>query len=283
MIMTHAFDSLLFAPGAAPVGLGRAKPRDRRAPSRRGRVSEARDRRASRDRRGLRPRPRPRRPRVSALAACWNPECRDADGYPRIFLTMRPRFQCRRTPDGWTINPDVPAYCRDRCRQRAAHLRRGAPVDAVVGGICDECGRDILPRNASRRGGRVRYRAGRPRRFCGRDCRQKAYRRDHPVSIVPLPPTTCRGCGAAIPRAHGPGRPRVVCDDCRAKVPTSATSIAIVRDGAPVELGRADVYLGDGTEPLATEGDARELEDPRRRAAEDPEPRDWLRRRGVRP
>ena len=249
-IPSNTLNPLLFAPGAVPSGLGPPKVKDRRAPHRSGRTVEARARRAARRLRGLRPRPRPRRPRVSALASCWNPDCRDAEDYPRIFTTKRPRFQCHEESDGWVINPDVPAYCSTRCRMHAANLRDGAPLDAFDAGVCEapNCDNELPPRRR-RRGRAMRYRAGRPARFCGDRCRKAAYRLAHPMPFVPLPPTTCRRCGAAIPRVERAGRPRTTCDDCRAKAAAPKAKVspktlaAVVHDGAPVEADPDEAAL----------------------------------------
>ena len=254
-IPSYTLNPLLFAPGfAPPVGIGPPKLKDRRAPARRGRMTEARARRNSRRRNGLRSRPRPRRPRVSALAFCWNPDCRDAEGYPRIFTTMRPPFQCQRMADGWVLADGWPSYCCTPCRMRAAHLRGGVPLDAITPGLCEECGEDLKPRQR-RRGRAVRYRAGRPAHFCSDRCRKRAYRRAHPMPFESLPPTTCRRCGAAIPRADRAGRPRTTCTDCRSTTAAPRPAIEPPRDGAPVEADPVDVDLVVVPEPVEPEPD----------------------------
>ena len=275
-IPSYTLNPLLFAPGAVPSGLGPPKSKDRRAPPRRGRMTEARARRDSRRLRGLRSRPRPRHPRVSALASCWNPDCRDAEGYRRVFTTMRPKFQCHRDSDGWVINPDVPAYCSTPCRMRAAHLRDGVPLDALAPGVCEECSGELEPRPRRRGRRAVRYRAGRPARFCGDLCRKAAYRRAHPMPFLPLPPTTCRRCGAPIPRSEHAGRPRTTCDDCRAKAPAPKTLTAVVHDGAPVEADPVDV----GTAAVPDPDEAALAE--RRKRRDDPDYAAWVRRQEAR-
>ena len=224
------------AAGGIPTRRGRRRERAylRRVEKKRRRLAERRPRPGV-------PRPPPQRAssrnwlarlgkpgRVIVLARCALASCR------KPHTQRRPRFQASSRPgptgafsllEGWN------AYCSTRHRVRAAYERQRERTLArrAIWSPCAApgCGRRVLRQDMRPEGGRFVPRPGRPRRFCDANCRQRAYRVDHPAyqAVSEWSPTPCRSCGGRIASTGRPGRPPTRCAACRESM--SAASIVV--------------------------------------------------------
>ncbi len=177
--------------------------------------------------------------RVLAIVRCALPSCR------RVHHQRRPPFQVGRPGPldvGELLEPWV-GYCCTAHRQRAAYERRRLGVGTWTTCGATGCGKRVPQRLRTIRG-QFWPAPGRPRDFCNSAHRQRAYRAAHPSTPAAFYAEPCKSCGGQMASTGRPGRPPVLCADCR--------------------------WLADLEKVMETRR--------RHRAAADPEYADWLRR-----